>query len=93
MTRAENLVNLLSQLFHLIRLAAAYVLVGRPAYARVCGACSSYNDSAARAVQDEFQVRFWKLRQSEYEAYTLQCSPAVVRQVLDTSHPASWQLV
>lgn len=41
------------------------------------------------AVQDEFQVRFWKLRQSEYEAYTLQCSPAVIRQVLAT-HPSAF---
>ena len=25
-------------------------------------------------------MRFWKLRQSEYESYKLQCSPLVIRQ-------------
>ena len=30
---------------------------------------------AACAVQEQFQVRFWKLRQAEYSPYTLQCSP------------------
>ncbi len=29
----------------------------------------------ACAVQEQFQVRFWKLRQAEYSPYTLQCSP------------------
>jgi hypothetical protein len=30
--------------------------------------------------QDEFQVKFWKLRQAEYSPYTLQYSPIVIRQ-------------
>jgi len=33
-------------------------------------------------------VRFWKLRQSEYKAYTLQCAPAVIRQARQAARPA-----
>jgi len=29
---------------------------------------------------DEFQVKFWKLRQAEYSPYTLQYSPIIIRQ-------------
>ena len=31
--------------------------------------------------QDDFQAKFWKLRQSQYEPYLLQYSPLRVRQV------------
>ena len=34
-------------------------------------------------------MRFWKLRQSEYEAYTLLCAPAVIRQVRQVACPAA----
>ena len=30
------------------------------------------------AAQDQFEIRFWKLRQAEYGSYTLQCSPIKV---------------
>ena len=32
-------------------------------------------------------MRFWKLRQSEYESYKLQCSPLVIRQVRRARNP------
>jgi len=41
--------------------------------ARVCArACAS-------VLQDEFQVKFWKLRQNEYSPYTVQYSPVIIR--------------
>jgi len=32
--------------------------------------------------QEQFQVRFWKLRQAEYSPYLLQCSPLRVRRTI-----------
>ncbi|KAK9839251.1 hypothetical protein WJX81_004341 [Elliptochloris bilobata] len=49
-------------------------------------------DSLDFIPMDEFQVRFWKLRQSEYEAYTLQCSPAVIQQG-DLTNPAYFDFI
>ena len=33
--------------------------------------------------QEQFQVKFWKLRQAEYSPYLLQCSPLRVRRTPD----------
>jgi hypothetical protein len=45
------------------------------------------SDKIRTAAQDRFQSQFWKLRQAEYEPYTLQRSPLRVRQVSSEQTP------